>query len=240
MGAQSPDGVVPRRSKLRAYLLLARVSNLPTVWTNVLAAYVIAGAAFDSIPIALLSASLFYTGGMFLNDACDARFDSHARPDRPVPNGDVSQGETFFIGFGLLAFAESVLVLQPFPTPALRWGAALAAAIVFYDFAHKGKSYGPIVMGVCRALVYLVAASGATGVESASVIGFALIMFGYVVFLTLYAKLTSGGHLVPWFIAGICLFDASFIAMAFEPALAAVAALGFVATLALQRVVPGT
>ncbi|HJU45113.1 MAG TPA: UbiA family prenyltransferase [Vicinamibacterales bacterium] len=241
MGAHSADGIAPRRSKLRAYLLLARVSNLPTVWTNVLAAYVIAGASFDSLLIASLSLSLFYTGGMFLNDAFDARFDSHARPDRPIPNGDASQREVFIIGFALLAIGESLLVLQPFPTRAARWGLALAAAIVFYDYAHKDKLYGPIVMGLCRALVYLVAASSATGIEPYRVVGAASVMMAYVMTLTYVAKLAGRGDWVPWLIAGICIVDAIFITMAGGgPVAATVAIAGFIVTLALQRVVPGT
>ena len=240
MGAQSADGIVRRRSKLRAYLLLARVSNLPTVWTNVLAAYVIAAAAFDSLPIALLSVSLFYTGGMFLNDAFDAAFDRDVRPDRPIPNGDVSRREAFAVGFGLLLLAESLLVFQPFPTPALRWGLALAVAIVFYDYQHKGIWYGPAVMGLCRALVYFLAASGATGGDRA-VLEEALIMFAYVMTLTQVAKLAGRGEWVPWLIAGICLVDALFIMMAGGgPVAATIAIAGFIVTLGLQRVVPGT
>lgn len=240
MGAQSTDGVVPRRSKLRAYLLLARVSNLPTVWTNVLAAYVIAYATFDSLPIALLSVSLFYTGGMFLNDAFDVGFDNEARPDRPIPNGDVSRREAFTIGFGLLLLGEFLLIFQPFPMPALRWGLLLALAIVFYDFHHKGIWYGPAVMGLCRALVYLLAGASATGGDL-PVLGPALVMFAYVMSLTHIAKLAGRGDWVPWLIAGICLVDAIFIATAGGgPVLATIAIAGFIVTLAMQRVVPGT
>jgi 4-hydroxybenzoate polyprenyltransferase len=231
---------MPKRSRPRAYLLLARVSNLPTVWTNVLAAYVLAEAAFDSLAVALFSASLFYTGGMFLNDAFDADADSHARPDRPIPSGDVSRGQAFFVGFGLLLVGEALLVFLPFPTRALRWGIALFAAIVFYDFAHKGQWFGPIIMGLCRALVYMVAASGATGIESLDVLRTAILMFGYVMVLTQIAKLTGRGDWVPWLIAGICLVDAVMIASTGAFSVAAIAAAGFPLTLALQRVVPGT
>ena len=241
MGAQSLDGIAPRRSKLRAYLLLARVSNLPTVWTNVLAAYVIAGAALDSLPIALVSLSLFYTGGMFLNDACDARVDSQERPDRPIPRGDVSRNEAFVAGFGLLLAGEALLVLQPFPASAMRWGIALFMAIAFYDFAHKGKPYAPIVMGLCRALVYFVAASGAAGDVTSLVADAALVMWGYVIALTWIARAAKLGYAVPWLLAGICLVDAVVILLlAGSPSTALLAAAGFPVTLALQRLVPGT
>jgi|RhiMetdeSRZDD1v2_1073273.scaffolds.fasta_scaffold17647_5 4-hydroxybenzoate polyprenyltransferase len=240
MGAQPTDGIVPRRSKLRAYVLLARVSNLPTVWTNVLAANVIAHAEFDSLPIALLSMSLLYTGGMFLNDAFDARFDSEARPDRPIPNGDVSRREAFVVGFGLLLFGEALLVFLPFPALALRWGLLLFVAIVFYDFAHKGIWFAPAVMGLCRALIYLVVASSATGGDGLVLVP-ALWMLAYVMSLTQIAKLAGRGDWVPWLIAGISIVDAIFITMSGGGPIAATIALaGFPLTLALQRVVPGT
>ena len=72
--------MMARRSRLRAYLLLARVSNLPTVWTNVLAAYVIAEAPLTSMPTAMLALSLFYTAGMFLNDVADVALRQSVAP----------------------------------------------------------------------------------------------------------------------------------------------------------------
>ena len=59
---------------LRIALRLGRVSNLPTVWTNVAAAAVLAGVPLASLGVLALAVacSLFYVGGMFLNDAFDA------------------------------------------------------------------------------------------------------------------------------------------------------------------------
>src|SRR6187399_237800 len=96
--ARAPVG---KRSRPRAYLLLARISNLPTVWTNVLAAYVVAGASRESLPVASIAVSLFYIAGMLLNDAFDAPVDARARADRPIPNGDVTRTEVFTVGFVL-------------------------------------------------------------------------------------------------------------------------------------------
>ena len=88
MGPRSAEAVTARRPRWRAYMLLARVSNLPTVWSNVLAGTMAAGAATidaGSAVRVLLAASLFYTGGMFLNDAFDADLDARVRPERPLP-----------------------------------------------------------------------------------------------------------------------------------------------------------
>jgi 4-hydroxybenzoate polyprenyltransferase len=224
----------------RAYLLLARVSNLPTVWKNVLAAYVVAGASRESLAVASIALSLFYVAGMFLNDAFDAAFDAAVRADRPIPAGDVSRTEVFAVGAALMAAGALLLAWLPYRLPALMWGAALGAAILFYDYQHKGRSFGPVVMGACRALVYATAAAGATGRVSAAVATSAVVMWIYIIVLTRVAKTPGYVSTVPYLLAGICVVDAAMIAAAGAPQLAMVAATGYITTLAFQRVVPGT
>lgn len=251
MGAPTIDGVAPRRSKLRAYLLLARVSNLPTVWTNVLAAFacatVVAGARFDhqlmygSLPSAWLSLSMFYMAGMFLNDVFDAPHDARNRADRPIPNGDVSRVEALVIAIAMMVTAETILLRNVFGARSLPWSLGLIAAITFYNFRHKGKWYGPVVMGLCRALIYFVTASHVTGTIATAVVIAAVVMWVYVIALTWIAKAANLGYAVPWMLAGICLVDAVVIlAVTGAADVALLAAAGFPLTLALQRVVPGT
>ena len=71
-------------------LALCRVSNLPTVWMNVLAALVLASAPLSLGAFALLAVSLsaFYCAGMCLNDLYDLEYDTEHQPFRPisVPN----------------------------------------------------------------------------------------------------------------------------------------------------------
>ena len=238
--SRARTAVARGRRRARSYLLLARISNLPTVWTNVLAAVVIAGAPVAATMPALVAVSLFYMGGMFLNDAFDAGFDARVRADRPVPAGDVSRAEAFVVGGALIAAGQGLLLWAPQARPALAWGLALAAAITFYDFKHKGQPFGPVVMGLCRALVYAVAAAGAVGAVPLAVVIAAVMMWSYVIALTWVAKKAGLGYAVPWMLAGICLVDAAMLAVVGEPMLALFAAAGFPATLALQRVVPGT
>ena len=236
--------VVQKRSPARAYLLLARVSNLPTVWSNVLAGLVAGvGVGTPSVRPAtmvglLLSASAFYTGGMFLNDAFDASFDRAARPERPIPRGEVGRVEAFAIGGGLLTVALALLWPDRVE---LTFGALLAAAIVFYDAKHKRNAVAPLVMGACRGLVYLLAAA-AGAVSLAAWVG-AGIMLVYVAGLTVVSKRAGANArwLVPGLIAGISLVDALFI-LSLRPSawpLAVIASLGCPLTLSLQRWVPG-
>ena len=64
------------KAKFRALLDLGRVSNLPSVVTNVLAAWVLTGAGFGyDVVVVAIGAILLYLAGTTLNDAVDAKFD---------------------------------------------------------------------------------------------------------------------------------------------------------------------
>jgi 4-hydroxybenzoate polyprenyltransferase len=170
------------------YLRLGRVSNLPTVWTNVLAGAALSGgeAAPGRLALLTLALSLFYTGGMYLNDAFDREVDARERPERPIPSGRIAAGRVFAIGFAMLA--AGLVLLVPGGVAAVGAGAALAAAIVYYDFHHKGNRLSPLLMGLCRVLVYLTAALAVTGRLSAAVVGGAAALLAYLIGLTYVAR----------------------------------------------------
>ena len=239
VSATAGSAAVRRRPRWRAYLLLSRISNLPTVWTNVLAGMSVAAASTSGGEYLRVAAALsaFYIGGMFLNDAFDEPFDRSRRPERPIPSGDVSRIEVFRLGALLLLTGELLL----FPrAQALLFGAALAAAIVWYDAHHKGSRFAPVVMGSCRGLVYCTAAAFLSAITGRAVAA-AVIVTAYVAGLTVVAKLAGprARWLVPTLIAAISFVDAGVIAFSASPALALVAAVGFPLTLFLQRFVPG-
>jgi 4-hydroxybenzoate polyprenyltransferase len=182
--------------RLRTALRLGRVSNLPTVWTNTLAAGVLAGAtAFGAeFAVMLAALSLFYTGGMFLNDAFDARYDAAQRPERPIPSGEVSAGEVHGWGFGMMAAGIALLAVvglgmgaRTGVLPAIA-GIALAATIAYYDWHHKGNVFSPVVMGLCRVLVYLAAGLCVTLALPAALWTGAALMLCYLIGLTYVAK----------------------------------------------------
>lgn len=181
-------------------LRLGRVSNLPTVWSNVLAGSALAGAATDvSIFYTVLAASAFYVGGMYLNDAFDRDIDARERPERPIPSGAVSAKSVFAIGFGLLALGIVGLTIigsraTGAAAPAAIWGGALAAFIIAYDFHHKDSPTAPVVMGACRALVYLcTAAALTTQPPSTALVISAFALCCYVVGLTHVAAFENRG-----------------------------------------------
>src|SRR5260221_10868060 len=89
---------------LRTLLVLGRASNLPTVWSNCLAGWCLAGRGnLEHLPLLLAGAPLLYLGGMFLNDAFDADFDSEHRRERPIPSGAITLKSVWRIGLALLA-----------------------------------------------------------------------------------------------------------------------------------------
>src|SRR5258708_832230 len=158
---------VPTPSLL-TLLKLGRVSNLPTVWTNVLAGTLIAGGAWQSgrTGLVLLAMTLFYEGGMYLNDYFDRAIDARDRPERPIPAQEISPGAVAAIGIGLLGGGVALLAALGFA--ALASGLALAAAVVAYELHHQGHPWSPLGLGLCRALVY-VRAAAAVGEISATV-----------------------------------------------------------------------
>jgi 4-hydroxybenzoate polyprenyltransferase len=178
------------------YLRLGRVSNLPTVWTNVLA-----GTALAGVPVGpgrlgglLLAFSLFYTGGMYLNDAFDRAVDARERPERPIPAGRIGAGRVFALGFGMLAAAVLVLAGVVLGSagaggwPAVASGVGLAALITYYDAHHKANPLSPLLMGLCRVLVYVTAALAVAGRLEGAVVGGALVLLAYLIGLTYVAK----------------------------------------------------
>jgi hypothetical protein len=176
----------------RVALRLGRVSNLPTVWTNVLAGSALAGGPPGLLLGAalLLAMSLAYVGGMWLNDAFDRELDARERPERPLPAGAISARAVFAGGFGLLAAALALLlgVALALGRPApLLLGGLLCAVIVAYDYAHKGLWYAPLLMGLCRALVYWTSAAVASPAPPSAAWWGGVLLWAYVVGLTFAA-----------------------------------------------------
>jgi 4-hydroxybenzoate polyprenyltransferase len=145
-------------SRLRAWLELCRVSNLPTVWTNVTAAWWIAGAR-DGLALLLAGASAIYAAGMVLNDACDAGIDRRERPRRPIPSGRVASASAWIAGLGGLALGGGLL-LAGGAAPAV--AALLVLAVLAYDWLHAKSAWTVLLMAACRALLWWLPADGIT------------------------------------------------------------------------------
>lgn len=224
---------------MRAWLVLGRLSNLPTIWTNVLAGAVVAGGAVDGrVAWAVVVASLLYTGGMVLNDLWDMDHDGVHRPTRPLVSGQVSPKAAAWV---MLALMVVGMQIARWVEPAAQvWVVALTVAIVYYDIRHKRDPLAPMVMGVCRGLVYTVAAAMATGAVPQMVLTAGAVMAVYVTSFTYAARyLPAFRPWVSWAIAGISAIDALVLVASGAPELAALAMAAVPLTRLFQRVIPG-
>jgi hypothetical protein len=178
--------------KLRTLLDLARISNLPTVWSNVLAGAVLAGESPEARPIVVagVTGSLLYSGGMFLNDAFDAEIDARERPERPIPSGRIKKKTVLAAGLGMLSLAVAVLAAfslvdgEVHASNLIGTALAVAVAVVVYDRWHKGVAWSPVVMGFCRAGLYVLGAVAVASRIERSVALPAVSLLLYVVGLT--------------------------------------------------------
>lgn len=231
---------------IKAYLDLCRVSNLPTVWTNVLAAGLLATGRFDLASYLLLAFALsgFYLAGMSLNDICDVAHDRAHRPTRPIPSGRVSLRGAWGITVALFGGGLMLLAIGPDPRGVLA-GLLLLAAIVAYDFHHKGNPLSVLLMAACRFLVFIVVALALTGSVPSPVLVAGGIQFAYGVVISLVARHENARHapysfpVIPAMLAGIALLDGVVMAVFVSLAWLAAGVAGMLLTWAGQRYVRG-
>ena len=157
-------------SDLKTWLTLGRVSNLPTVWTNALAATLLASSAGALAPpsslvwlLLLAALSLLYLAGMLLNDLFDADWDQQHHNPRPITLGLVSRNQVRLATALLLTLAAASLLglgqLIEQPHWLLGSATVLVGCILGYNLLHKKYAHSVWLMGACRSTLYLTAAA---------------------------------------------------------------------------------
>lgn len=211
-GQQS--GGLPRR--LRDHLRIARISNSPTVVSNVLAGVVLATAldwSADLVCVAIAMV-LFYTGGMYLNDILDYEIDVRQRSERPLPSGAVAKSEAWVVTILLFVIGLSLLTLVNMRSFVA--GIVLIGAIALYDAWHKGNTFGPFIMGSTRVLVYVVAFLAFSDDISWRLAIWCAVMLFYIAGLTSIAKTEHGPSLTRYWPV-VSLFPAVLVAIVDKP-----------------------
>jgi len=182
---------------LRTLLVLGRVSNLPTLWSNCLAGWWLTGGGnLKSLPWLLEGMTFLYLGGMFLNDAFDVDFDRQRRAERPIPSGQISLGNVWKLG--TLWLATGVLMLFFVSHIAGLLGIVLTLFIVIYDAAHKYISASPWLMGACRFWVYVIAGTVGAGGLNGWPIACGAALAVYIVGLSYVARRESFRGPIPY------------------------------------------
>ena len=181
------------RNPWRTLLVLGRVSNLPTVWSNCLAAWLLGGGRdqWDRFALLCIGATLLYVGGMYLNDAFDANFDAQHRRERPIPSGHISPKVVWQLGATMLVVGVATMAPLGF-TPTLN-AFVLALCILLYDAVHKLITFSPVLMAMCRFFLYVTAAAAPTGVATGEALWAGFAMAAYVTGLSFVARKESTG-----------------------------------------------
>ncbi len=173
---------------LYGHLALARVSNSPTVVSNTLAGAALAGALRLDGPMCLVAIAmvLFYTAGMYLNDLLDYAIDCRERAERPLPAGIVSRSTAAAVVIVLLGSGSMLLWsvgLRPFLS-----GLVLIALIICYDRWHKSNPLSPLLMALCRVMVYVTAFLAFSSQSLFNLLIPGCLLMLYVIGLTCIAK----------------------------------------------------
>ncbi|PYC21720.1 prenyltransferase [Pseudomonas mosselii] len=157
-------------SQMKTWMTVGRVSNLPTVWTNTLAAALLASSAGALAPpsslvwiLLLAMLSLLYLAGMLLNDLLDADWDQQHHNPRPITLGLVSRRQVRLATWlALLLAAAAALGLSRLieqPQWLLAGVTLLVGCILGYNLLHKKYAHSVWLMGACRSALYLTAAA---------------------------------------------------------------------------------
>ena len=208
---------------------LGRVSNLPSVWTNCLAAWMVNASVSDALLLMpeksdfffppdnvllylLVGASFCYMGGCTLNDAMDKDFDDQHNPNRPIPSAKISLSQAWLLGLIQLGLGGVLLIIGAECSPL--WIALLLLSILSYDWIHKKWAGGVFIMGGCRLFLWLGAATVGMETDIApQTWGWGLALYGYVVGISLYAKNESINKEEPHRVAIFLLFLPSLCAL---------------------------
>jgi 4-hydroxybenzoate polyprenyltransferase len=189
----------------QAYLQLIRPANIITAWADILAGY---GVGLSTAGIALLPATelklsaLFwlllsttglYGGGVTFNDVFDASLDAVERPERPIPNGQVSSFAAACLGAALLTIGIGAATQVSLISGVLA-GAIALFALTYDKFSKHHTVIGPLNMGFCRGLNLLLGVSVATGqIQTLWIL--AIIPLGYIGAITAISQgEVNGSH----------------------------------------------
>ena len=186
------------RDRVRAWLELARLPNLPTVPGDPLAGYALALAATGSrVTVgpgrAIAAAFLLYAAGLVWNDVADRAADARERPERPLPSGRVSRRSAAVVA---AVWAVMGLVLAWWAGAACGVaGLCLLGLVLVYDFVLKRGSWpGCVTMGLCRgvSLVLGAASVGGGSWHEPAVLFAAAAVTAYVISVTALAARETG------------------------------------------------
>lgn len=152
------QGEIKVIDKIKALVLLSRLSNLPTVWSNCLAGWLLGGGGNVGVLLNLcFGVSCIYIGAMFMNDLCDIEYDIKFRPERPIPAGILKERTVWVLTIAL--FSIGLISISHISRNVMFLSGLLLGLVLIYNVTHKLITFSSIIVGLCRLMLYLLGAS---------------------------------------------------------------------------------
>jgi 4-hydroxybenzoate polyprenyltransferase len=206
MAAPEPSATHPVR---RVALLCdsMRLANLPSVISNVwlgvaLAAFLVptrGNPSGGAAGLLALAGAALYVGGNLLNDWHDRHWDARQRPERALPQGAFPP--RLYLAGALILLASGPALAAAAAAESGLAGTATVLAILGYTRWHKRHPASVLLMGLCRALLPLLALApalaGACGQSDWPLLIRCLLpslaLMAYITGLSLFARREAAG-----------------------------------------------
>lgn len=179
---------------INPYVILIRPANIVTAISDILAGSAIAGyfvelytPSISKLILLLLSTSCLYAGGIVFNDIFDINIDRSERPERPLPNGQISLKNAQIFGITLFILGILFSFLVQFESGIIAFLTSLMALI--YD--RYTKDYlvvGSLNMGLCRGLNLMLGMSILPRIVYSNLIWICIIPIIFIAAITLISK----------------------------------------------------
>ena len=176
------------------YVVLIRPANIVTAISDILAGSAIAGyfvelytPSISKLILLLISTSCLYAGGIVFNDIFDINIDRSERPERPLPNGEISLKNAQIFGVTLFILGILFSYIVQFESGIIAFFTSLMALI--YD--RYTKDYlvvGSLNMGFCRGLNLMLGMSILPRVVYSNLIWICIIPIIFIAAITLTSK----------------------------------------------------
>lgn len=158
-------------SESQAWFKMLRISNAPTIFSNVMVGLALAiqsqAEMYEAVlasprleylkPLGVISIALLliYFSGMIFNDAADAAWDKKNRPDRPIPIGVIRKRDAWLTASFMLGCGVLLSGMYQW-TGAMVLTILLALTVVAYTFLHRWLIPAVVLMALSRAAVYVI------------------------------------------------------------------------------------
>ncbi len=202
-------------SRVRGWIELVRLPNVVTAAADSLAGWLLAGHGLSAVDgwLPLGAASmLLYASGVGLNDVFDHKIDAIERPGRPIPSGRVPLRTAAWILSAGLAAGVAAAALAAIQSAAV--AILLACAILAYNGGLKKTWLGPLSMGACRGLNFLMGAAPADGIGGPACWGYAAAFALFVAGITAASRAEVSGGRLAWLPFGVALENLSLLLFA--------------------------